>query len=150
MNQKVFKRRVYFSGILLIIISFIFIVRLTTLHFSNKIIIKQKKTIETRRGYIKDRNGFILEVMKHLWILALVMQCITGFPQEGELPRAVESAFQLKYTDTPIGDWWLENQLYYIDFKLRGASYTAVFDGQGTWKETAQIFPLEGFVIASR
>lgn len=77
--------------------------------------------------------------MKHLWTLALVVQCITGFSQEGELPRAVESAFQAKYNDTRIGDWWMENQLYFIDFNLRGDSYTAVFDAQGIWKETAEI-----------
>ena len=77
--------------------------------------------------------------MKHLWTLALVMQCISGLPQERELPRAVESAFQAKYIDIPVGDWWSENQLYFIDYNLRGGSYTAVFDALGIWKETAEI-----------
>jgi hypothetical protein len=77
--------------------------------------------------------------MKKLWNMALMLICISGYTQDGELPREVQTAFQAKYGDVRIGDWWLENQLYYIDFNFQGGSYIAVFEMQGTWKETAEI-----------
>jgi hypothetical protein len=77
--------------------------------------------------------------MKKLWTITLLLLCIAGFTQEGDLPREVESAFQGKYTNTRIGDWWVDNQLYYIDFNFRGGSYIIVFDQLGIWKETAEI-----------
>ena len=76
--------------------------------------------------------------MKKLWTIALLMICITGYTQEGELPREVEYAFQTKYNDARLGDYWVENQMYYFDFTFQGGSYIAVFDRQGTWKETAE------------
>jgi len=76
--------------------------------------------------------------MKKLWIIALILVCISGYAQPENLPLEVRSAFQAKYTDARIGDWWEENQLYHIDFIFQGGSYFAVFDLQGAWIETAE------------
>lgn len=76
--------------------------------------------------------------MKKLWIIALMLVCISGYAQPGDLPREINSAFQVKYTGARIADWWLENDLYHIDFAFQGGSYFAVFDPQGAWIETAE------------
>jgi cell division protein FtsI (penicillin-binding protein 3) len=60
MNQKVFKRRVYIAGILFAVLSVSFIIRLFNLHFSGSIVSSNKGKTETHRGYIRDRNGFLL------------------------------------------------------------------------------------------
>jgi cell division protein FtsI/penicillin-binding protein 2 len=60
MNQSVFKRRVYVIGLALAAVSTMFIFRLVTLHFSDKIVVSEDSTTELHRGYIKDRNGYIL------------------------------------------------------------------------------------------
>src|SRR3990172_3351902 len=62
MNQKVFKRRVYITGLLFTVLSLAFIVRLFNLHFSNKVIVSNENGTEYHRGYIRDRNGFILAI----------------------------------------------------------------------------------------
>ncbi|HOO73022.1 MAG TPA: penicillin-binding transpeptidase domain-containing protein [Spirochaetota bacterium] len=60
MSQGVFRRRVYISAVLFAIVSLFLIARLTTLHFSGKIILDDTVTPEVRRGYIKDRKGSVL------------------------------------------------------------------------------------------
>jgi cell division protein FtsI/penicillin-binding protein 2 len=62
MNQKVFKRRVYIAGLLFALLSLVFIIRLFHLHFSSKVVISDDKKTELHRGYIRDRNGFILAI----------------------------------------------------------------------------------------
>ncbi len=62
MNRSVFQRRVYFTGFILLVVVFFFILKLFSLHFSDKIILPEKKPINTGRGYILDRNGFVLAV----------------------------------------------------------------------------------------
>jgi len=69
-------------------------------------------------------------------LLALV--CITGYTQEGDLPLEVKSAFDTKYQAVKIEDWRVENEQYYIDFTSKGGSYTALFDRQGAWLESAE------------
>jgi len=76
--------------------------------------------------------------MKKLWIIALMLVCISGYAQQENMPLEVESAFQAKYTNARIGDWWVEDHLYHIDFIFQGGSYFAVFDLQGAWIETAE------------
>jgi cell division protein FtsI (penicillin-binding protein 3) len=60
MNQTVFKRRVYVTGLAFAVLSSIYIIRLMTLHFSGKVMVSDDKKTEAHRGYIKDRNGYIL------------------------------------------------------------------------------------------
>lgn len=60
MNQKVFKRRVYSAGFLFAILCVVYLSRLVTLHFSGKIVAPDKKKSDIHRGFIKDRNGYIL------------------------------------------------------------------------------------------
>jgi hypothetical protein len=76
--------------------------------------------------------------MKRLLVAIQVLVCIAGYAQPAELPREVDSAFKTKYTGSRMAGWWEENELYYIDFILQGGSFIAVFDPQGSWKETAE------------
>jgi len=76
--------------------------------------------------------------MKLIWTIVLVLASITGYTQEGALPLEVKSAFDTKYQATKIGDWWLDNELYYLDFNFKGSSYIAIYNGQGAWLETAE------------
>ncbi len=62
MNPRVFKRRIYISGLIVLVISVLFAIKLFTLHFSGKIIITDGYDPEIRRGYIMDRNRDILAV----------------------------------------------------------------------------------------
>lgn len=76
--------------------------------------------------------------MKKLWTLVLVLACFTGYAQEGDPPLEVKSAFDIKYQEARLDNWWMENELYYFDYYKNGGSYTAVFDQQGEWLETAE------------
>lgn len=76
--------------------------------------------------------------MKKIWTIVLLLVCITGYTQEGNLPLEVKSAFDAKYQVAKIEDSRVENELYYLDFTLKGGSYTAVFDRQGAWLECAE------------
>jgi cell division protein FtsI (penicillin-binding protein 3) len=62
MNQKVFRKRVLVTGLFITGIAFFFIYRLAELHFSSRIFIAPKNNFETKRGYIKDKNGDLLAV----------------------------------------------------------------------------------------
>ena len=62
MNQKLFRRRIYVTGLSLIVLSVAFIVRLIHLHFNPRIIVKDDQNSQFLRGSIKDRNGFILAI----------------------------------------------------------------------------------------
>jgi len=77
--------------------------------------------------------------MKKIFFLFLVLFCMTGYSQEKDLPQKVASAIQEKYAGARIEAWWFENEFYYIDFAIAGRSYTAAFDQDGVWKETAEI-----------
>ncbi len=50
----------YVTGLAFAVLSLIFIIRLATLHFSNRVAIPDESKTETLRGYIKDRNGYLL------------------------------------------------------------------------------------------
>ena len=66
--------------------------------------------------------------------------CFSGIAQDNQLPQQVDKAFHEKYAGSKMDDWWLEDSLkYYIGFTLKGQSYTALFNAEGTWKETAEM-----------
>ncbi len=60
MNLGKFKRRVYITGFLIFGTACFFIFTLFDLHFSDLIIISNKKNSVVKRGYIRDRNGYLL------------------------------------------------------------------------------------------
>ena len=60
MNQEVFKKRVYATALLFVIIVLLFIVKIFNLHFSEKIILPQKEPKDNGRGFILDKNGYHL------------------------------------------------------------------------------------------
>ncbi len=80
MNQKVFKRRIYLSALILLIVSFFLLSKLIRLHFSGKIIVKAGRTPEIKRGVIKDRNGDILA-------MSIEADSVYANPEEIENPR---------------------------------------------------------------
>jgi len=60
MDRSVFKKRVLITGFILSIILFFFVLKLFNLHFSDRIILPAKEPIENGRGYIFDREGYLL------------------------------------------------------------------------------------------
>ena len=62
MKKSVFKRRVFITGFILSVVLFFFIIKLFNLHFSDKIVIPKTKPIEDGRGYIFDREGYLLAI----------------------------------------------------------------------------------------
>lgn len=60
MNQEVFKKRIYATALLFIIIVLLFIIKIFNLHFSEKIILSQKEPKDNGRGFILDKNGYHL------------------------------------------------------------------------------------------
>lgn len=80
MNQKVFKRRIYISTLILIIVSFFLIFRIFRLHFSGKIIVESGRSPEIKRGAIKDRNGDILA-------MSIETDSVYANPEEIKNPR---------------------------------------------------------------
>ncbi len=80
MYQRIFRRRVFISGFILTLIASLFIVKLVTLHFSNKIIIDNSKQFPDRRGYIKDAHGTVLA-------MSIETRSLFANPQEVENPE---------------------------------------------------------------
>jgi len=60
MDTKVFKRRVYVSALLVLFVSVLFLIKLFYLHFTSPILVPGKPGPDYRRGFIKDRDGYIL------------------------------------------------------------------------------------------
>lgn len=64
MIQKVFNRRIYVTAAIIFFIAVLYVFKLFSLHFSNKIILNDPYTSNeiVRRGYITDRKGNILSL----------------------------------------------------------------------------------------
>ena len=60
MNQQVSKRRAYITGLIILLISAFFIIKLSQLHFSKRISAPAGIKFDLKRGYITDRNGALL------------------------------------------------------------------------------------------
>ena len=60
MNLGTFKRRAYITGFLIFSVACFFMYTLFKLHFSNLIVVSNKKNPVVKRGYIRDRNGYLL------------------------------------------------------------------------------------------
>ena len=60
MDKKIFNKRIVLTGLLMMSIACFFVYKLFNLHFSDRIKISRNKEIEVRRGYIKDRHGYII------------------------------------------------------------------------------------------
>lgn len=84
MDKFVFKRRVLVTGFILSIILFFFVLKLFNLHFSDRIILSPKKPVENGRGYIFDREGYLLA-------LSIQFDSVYVNPQELKDPAAAAS-----------------------------------------------------------
>ncbi len=85
MDKSVFKKRVLVTGFILAIILFFFVLKLFNLHFSDKIILTGKEPIENGRGYIFDREGYLLA-------LSLELDSVYVNPQELKDPASAALA----------------------------------------------------------
>lgn len=82
MNKRLFKRRIYVTGFILAVIMFFFTIRLFNLHFSERIVLPSREPIDTGRGLILDRNGFILAI-------SVEMDSLYANPEEITNPESV-------------------------------------------------------------
>ncbi|MEZ5069874.1 MAG: hypothetical protein R2751_02620, partial [Bacteroidales bacterium] len=71
--------------------------------------------------------------MKTFFIATLMLAGITGYSQDSELPQSVEAGFQNKYATARMDDWWQEEDKYFVEFSVKGQSFTALFDEGGQW-----------------
>jgi len=60
MDQKVFKKRIYLTGIIIFSASLYLIINLFSLHFSRRVTVEKKRNPDIIRGVIRDRNGDVL------------------------------------------------------------------------------------------
>jgi cell division protein FtsI (penicillin-binding protein 3) len=88
MVQKDFNRRVFALGVLVVIVGLYFIVKLSMLHFSNRISLPPEKDRHeyVRRGYIKTRGGDIL---------AASLECRSLYANPHEIGNPEDTAVKL-------------------------------------------------------
>ena len=77
--------------------------------------------------------------MKTVIFFALLGISLTARCQDNKVPEKVDSAFKTKYPETKVDDWSLENSYYSFEFYKRGSMFTAVFNKDGVWIETAEV-----------
>ncbi len=82
MNRKVFKRRVIITGFLMMSLACFFVYKFIDLLVTDKINLLNEKKSEIRRGYIKDRHGYILAV-------SIENESLFANPEEIQDPIAV-------------------------------------------------------------
>jgi cell division protein FtsI/penicillin-binding protein 2 len=144
MNQKVFKRRVYITGLLFTVLSLAFIVRLFNLHFSNKVIVSNENGTEYHRGYIRDRNGFILAI-------SIEKNSLFANPEEIQNPeetaRIVSKLLQIP-PETIRGKFNKKKRFIWIKRKIDDAVADEIrkIDMPGLYlkKEYKRVYPHEG------
>jgi cell division protein FtsI (penicillin-binding protein 3) len=85
MDKSVFRRRVLITGFILSVVMFFFVLKLFDLHFSEKIILPKKEPIENGRGYIFDREGYLLA-------LSIELDSVYINPQELANPASAAAA----------------------------------------------------------
>jgi len=85
MNRSAFNTRVYLTAFLLFIFFILIVIKLFNLHFSEKIIIPDSLPADTGRGYILDRNGYVLA-------LSIATESIFANPEEISDPLLVARA----------------------------------------------------------
>ncbi len=85
MDKSVFKKRIMITGFILSVILFFFVLKLFNLHFSDKIILPGKEPIEDGRGYIFDREGYLLA-------LSVMFDSVYINPQELKDPASAAAA----------------------------------------------------------
>ncbi len=96
MNRGLFKRRIYVTGFILALVMFFFTIRLFNLHFSDKIIVQSDEPLDTGRGFIMDRNGFILAI-------SIELDSLYANPGEITDPDGVAAALA-PVTGLPVSD----------------------------------------------
>ncbi|MCU0847014.1 MAG: penicillin-binding transpeptidase domain-containing protein [Spirochaetes bacterium] len=62
MNQRVFRIRIFISCALLSFVALIYVLRLFSLHFSDRVAVEDKDGSGLRRGKIKDVNGYVMAI----------------------------------------------------------------------------------------
>lgn len=67
----------------------------------------------------------------------LTVTVMVACAQKNEVPKAVADAFAQKFPDISKVKWDKENDTEWeAEFKLNSVEYSAIFENNGTWKET--------------
>jgi hypothetical protein len=67
-----------------------------------------------------------------------------SFEVEGNIPAAVQKAFDQKFPNTKSVKWDIENtSIYKASFKLDGTKYSVSFNESGEWLETVTMLSFE-------
>lgn len=85
MDKSVFRKRVLFTSVILSVILFFFVLKLFNLHFSDRIVIPGREPVDTGRGYIFDREGYLLA-------LSISADSVYANPQELKDPHGTAVA----------------------------------------------------------
>lgn len=96
MNRTLFRRRIYVTGLVLSVVMFVLTIRLFNLHFSDRIKLTETRPIDTGRGIITDRNGYILAI-------SIEMDSLYANPEEIKNPDSTAAALS-PLTGIPVAE----------------------------------------------
>ncbi len=141
MENRVFKRRVYFAAVLITVISFVFIARLFSLHFSSRIIINNKRKAPVRRGIIADRNGHILAMSIVSYSLFINPEKVKNSARTASLlaeALGISEGFIVKRLNRDKRFVWIRRKL---DGETAARIRAMKLPGVGFKKEFRRVFP---------
>ncbi len=141
MNHDVFKRRVLFSSVIVVVIAVVLLIRIFSLHFSSKIYIKKNIKPVVRRGFIKDKNGYILA-------MSIEQNSLFANPEEIKKPAVTAAAISaiLKIDEKQlISKLLLKKRFVWLKRKLNNNQYSEIkklqLKGLHFRKEFKRIYP---------
>ncbi len=77
--------------------------------------------------------------MKTIMISVLLAFSMIAGGQDTQIPDRINAAFTAKYPGLKVDDCSVYDNLYSFEFYKHGSMFTAVFDKDGAWLETAEI-----------
>ncbi len=134
----------YIAGLIFALLSLAFVVRLFNLHFSSRIVVPDSNKPDVRRGYICDRNGYLL---------ALSIENYSLFANPEEIQKPDETARLLSRllsmpADTVLGKLRKKKRFIWIKRKIEDSEAEELrrinIPGLYLKKEFRRVYPHEG------